>query len=247
MGPSSPSATPRASEIASNGLRCGRICLRQIGIPTKRSAAEAGCMTQTPTHGALDDQLSPGSSINGSSSSVRRWTTRSPTGSAPSCCCCRPRTRAATSACTSTRPAARSAPGWPSTTRCALIPNDVSTLRDGPGRQHGPVPAVRGNPRQAVRLPHAQILMHQGSAGFGGTAADVEIYAEQLERVASTMLRLIAEHTGQPVETIERDSRARPVVHARRRRAHTGSSTTSSTGRRRPPDHRAAVGGGGLR
>ena len=49
--------------------------------------------------------------------------------------------------------------------------------------------------------------MHQGSAGFGGTAADVEIYAEQLERIGGTLVRLISEHTGQPVETIERDSR----------------------------------------
>jgi ATP-dependent Clp protease protease subunit len=48
--------------------------------------------------------------------------------------------------------------------------------------------------------------MHQGSAGFGGTAADVEIYAEQLERTGSTMIRLIAQHTGQPVEKVEQDS-----------------------------------------
>jgi ATP-dependent Clp protease, protease subunit len=53
---------------------------------------------------------------------------------------------------------------------------------------------------------HAQILMHQGSAGFSGTAADVEIYAEQLERVSNTILRLISEHTGQPLETVKRDS-----------------------------------------
>ena len=56
-------------------------------------------------------------------------------------------------------------------------------------------------------LPHAQILMHQGSAGFGGTAADVEIYAGQLERIGNTLTRLIAEHTGQTVETVEKDSR----------------------------------------
>lgn len=48
--------------------------------------------------------------------------------------------------------------------------------------------------------------MHQGSAGFGGTAADVEIYAEQLERTSATMTRLIAQHTGQPVARIEQDS-----------------------------------------
>lgn len=48
--------------------------------------------------------------------------------------------------------------------------------------------------------------MHQGSAGFGGTAADVEIYAEQLERTGTTMIRLIAKHTGKPAETVEKDS-----------------------------------------
>ena len=49
--------------------------------------------------------------------------------------------------------------------------------------------------------------MHQGSAGFGGTAADVEIYAGQLDRISRTMLRLTAEHTGQSVETVDLDSR----------------------------------------
>jgi ATP-dependent Clp protease protease subunit len=48
--------------------------------------------------------------------------------------------------------------------------------------------------------------MHQGSAGFGGTAADVEIYAEQLARTGATMIRLIAGHTGKPAETVEQDS-----------------------------------------
>ena len=49
--------------------------------------------------------------------------------------------------------------------------------------------------------------MHQGSAGFGGTAADVEIYAAQLERTGALMIRLIAEHTGQPESRVEQDSR----------------------------------------
>jgi ATP-dependent Clp protease, protease subunit len=48
--------------------------------------------------------------------------------------------------------------------------------------------------------------MHQGSAGFGGTAADVEIYAEQLEKTSKTMIGLIAGHTGQPEDVVERDS-----------------------------------------
>jgi ATP-dependent Clp protease protease subunit len=77
-----------------------------------------------------------------------------------------------------------------------------------------------GTPGKRFSLPHAQILMHQGSAGFGGTAADVEIYAHQLERVGATMLRLIAEHTGQSVETVEQDSRRDRWFDAEEARAY---------------------------
>src|SRR5262245_19313746 len=88
-----------------------------------------------------------------------------------------------------------------------LIPNDVSTLAMGLAGSMGQVLLSAGTPGKRFSLPHAQILMHQGSAGFGGTAADVEIYAEQLERVGAILLTLIAEHTGQPLEVVERDSR----------------------------------------
>ena len=88
-----------------------------------------------------------------------------------------------------------------------LIPNDVSTLAMGLAGSMGQFLLSAGTAGKRFSLPHAQILMHQGSAGFGGTAADVEIYAGQLDRVGTTLLRLIARHTGQPLETIERDSR----------------------------------------
>jgi ATP-dependent Clp protease protease subunit len=101
-----------------------------------------------------------------------------------------------------------------------LIPNDVSTLAMGLAGSMGQFLLSAGTAGKRFSLPHAQILMHQGSAGFGGTAADVEIYAEQLERVASTMLRLIAEHTGQPLETVERDSRRDRWFTAQQARAY---------------------------
>jgi ATP-dependent Clp protease protease subunit len=88
-----------------------------------------------------------------------------------------------------------------------LIPNDVSTLAMGLAGSMGQFLLTAGTEGKRFSLPHAQILMHQGSAGFGGTAADVEIYAEQLDRLGTTVLRLTSEHTGQPLETIERDSR----------------------------------------
>jgi ATP-dependent Clp protease, protease subunit len=88
-----------------------------------------------------------------------------------------------------------------------LIPNEVSTLALGLAGSMGQFLLTAGTPGKRFSLPHAQILMHQGSAGFGGTAADVAIYAEQLDRVGATLLRLIAEHTGQSVDTVEQDSR----------------------------------------
>ena len=87
-----------------------------------------------------------------------------------------------------------------------LIPNDVSTLAMGLAASMGQFLLCAGTAGKRYSLPHAQVLMHQGSAGFGGTAADVEIYAEQLARTGATMSRLIAEHTGQPVDRVEQDS-----------------------------------------
>jgi ATP-dependent Clp protease, protease subunit len=87
-----------------------------------------------------------------------------------------------------------------------LIPNDVSTLAMGLAASMGQFLLCAGTPGKRYSLPHAQVLMHQGSAGFGGTAADVEIYAHQLERTSDTMTRLISKHTGQPADTVRGDS-----------------------------------------
>ena len=87
-----------------------------------------------------------------------------------------------------------------------LIPNDVRTLAMGLAGSMGQFLLCAGTAGKRFSLPNAQILMHQGSAGFGGTAADVEIHAQQLERTRLTMIRLISEHTGQPAATVERDS-----------------------------------------
>lgn len=87
-----------------------------------------------------------------------------------------------------------------------LIPNNVSTLAMGLAGSMAQFLLCAGTAGKRYALPHVQVLMHQGSAGFSGTAADVEIYAEQLERTGALLNVLIAKHTGQPVEVIERDS-----------------------------------------
>lgn len=88
-----------------------------------------------------------------------------------------------------------------------LIPNDVSTLAMGLAGSMAQFLLCSGTRGKRFSLPHAQVLMHQGSAGFGGTAADVAIYAAQLERTGALLTGLIAEHTGQPEAQVEADSR----------------------------------------
>ena len=73
--------------------------------------------------------------------------------------------------------------------------------------QRRPVPAQLGHPRQAVRAGLLKVLLHQGSAGIGGSAQDIAIQADDLRRSRDTVLGLISEDTGQEVATVERDSR----------------------------------------
>ena len=87
-----------------------------------------------------------------------------------------------------------------------LIPNDVSTLAMGLAASMGQFLLSAGTPGKRYALPHSRVLMHQGSAGLGGSAIDIEIQAENLEHTKNVVLGLIAEHTGQARERIERDS-----------------------------------------
>ncbi|MFF8012647.1 ATP-dependent Clp protease proteolytic subunit [Streptomyces sp. NPDC007929] len=86
-----------------------------------------------------------------------------------------------------------------------LIPNDVSTLAMGFAASMGQFLLCGGTPGKRYALPNARIMMHQGSAGIGGTTADIEIQAENLEHSKRTMEQLLAENTGQTPETIARD------------------------------------------
>lgn len=86
-----------------------------------------------------------------------------------------------------------------------LIPNDVATLALGFAASMGQFLLSVGAHGKRYALPNARIMMHQPSAGIGGTTADIEIQAENLEFTKRTIERLTAEHTGQSPETISRD------------------------------------------
>lgn len=87
-----------------------------------------------------------------------------------------------------------------------LIPNDVATLAMGLSASAAQFLLAAGTPGKRFALRHARVLMHQPSGGLGGTAVDIAIQAQNMAHVKRTMQTLIAEHTGQTVETIEADS-----------------------------------------
>ncbi|HKT57167.1 MAG TPA: ATP-dependent Clp protease proteolytic subunit [Microbacterium sp.] len=87
-----------------------------------------------------------------------------------------------------------------------LIPNDVSTLALGLACSAGQFLLSAGTPGKRRALPHARILMHQGSSGIGGSAVDVEVQAGDLRHMRDTVLGIIADDTGQPIDRIFEDS-----------------------------------------
>jgi len=87
-----------------------------------------------------------------------------------------------------------------------LIPNDVSTLAMGMAASAGQFLLSAGAKGKRFALPHARILMHQGSAGIGGSAVEVEVQADDLRHTRDTVLGLIAEDTGQQFDRIFTDS-----------------------------------------
>jgi ATP-dependent Clp protease protease subunit len=87
-----------------------------------------------------------------------------------------------------------------------LVEPDVATTAMGLAASMGQFLLTAGAPGKRAALPHARILMHQPSAGVGGTAADIAIQADMLERSKREMAELIAQHTGQDVERIIADS-----------------------------------------
>src|SRR4051795_7206859 len=86
------------------------------------------------------------------------------------------------------------------------IPNDVATVGMGLAASMGQLPLCAGAKGKRYALPHARIMMHQPSGGIGGSASDIKIQAQQSLHIKAVLFQLISEHTGQPLELIERDA-----------------------------------------
>ena len=87
-----------------------------------------------------------------------------------------------------------------------LAPCDVATYAMGMAASMGQFLLAAGTKGKRYALPHARIMMHQPSAGIGGSAADIAIQAEQFALTKKEMNRLNAQFTGQTLEKVEADA-----------------------------------------
>ena len=87
-----------------------------------------------------------------------------------------------------------------------IIPCDTATVALGIAYSAGQFLLSSGTRGKRRAMPHARVLMHQGSAGIGGAAVDIELQAGDLRHTRDTVLGLIAEDTGQPPERVFEDS-----------------------------------------
>jgi ATP-dependent Clp protease, protease subunit len=83
-----------------------------------------------------------------------------------------------------------------------LVPNDVVTVASGLAASMGQVLLCAGAAGKRFALPNAQVLMHEGSAGIGGSASDVAIQAANLVATLDRMRSIIARHTGRPIDQV---------------------------------------------
>lgn len=86
------------------------------------------------------------------------------------------------------------------------VPNDVATLVLGMACSAGQFLLSAGSPGKRRAFPHSRVLMHQGSAGIGGSAVDIELQADALRSTRDTVLGLIASDTGQRLDRVFEDS-----------------------------------------
>ena len=82
---------------------------------------------------------------------------------------------------------------------------DVSTICVGQAASMGALLLAGGTKGKRFALPHSRVMVHQPSAGYQGQATDISIHAEEVLELKRRLTAIMAKHTGQDIETIERD------------------------------------------
>ena len=87
-----------------------------------------------------------------------------------------------------------------------FIKPDVSTICIGQAASMGSLLLAGGTKGKRFCLPHSRIMIHQPSGGFQGQASDIDIHAREVLKLRQRLNEIMAKHTGQTVERVERDS-----------------------------------------
>jgi ATP-dependent Clp protease protease subunit len=82
---------------------------------------------------------------------------------------------------------------------------DVSTICVGQAASMGALLLAGGTKGKRFALPHSRVMVHQPSAGYQGQATDISVHAEEVLELKRRLNKIMAKHTGQSIETIEKD------------------------------------------
>ena len=86
------------------------------------------------------------------------------------------------------------------------IKPDVSTMCIGQACSAASLLLMAGAKGKRYSLPNSRVMIHQPSGGFSGQASDIEIHAKEVLYLKRKLNEMMAQHTGQPIENIERDT-----------------------------------------
>ncbi len=87
-----------------------------------------------------------------------------------------------------------------------FIKPDVSTMCIGQAASMGALLLTAGSKEKRYSLPHSRVMIHQPLGGFQGQASDIAIHAEEILNIRKRLNRVLARHTGQPIEKIQQDT-----------------------------------------
>jgi ATP-dependent Clp protease protease subunit len=87
-----------------------------------------------------------------------------------------------------------------------FIQPDVSTLCVGQAASMGALLLTGGTKSKRYCLPHSRMMIHQPLGGFQGQATDIDIHAREILKVRERLNTILAKHTGQSIETIQKDT-----------------------------------------
>jgi ATP-dependent Clp protease protease subunit len=87
-----------------------------------------------------------------------------------------------------------------------FIKPNVSTVCMGQACSMGAFLLAGGTPGKRHVLPNSRVMIHQPLGGFQGQASDIQIHAQEILTIKQKLNKLLAEHTGQPLEVVERDT-----------------------------------------